>query len=161
MKIKEFQDGSYLEYADGNFDQWCVYMVNPSKNFRRPPLDVDYFGFLREQSKIFGAQKIYNDFVSIYNLTANQVEKNVLDYIGQISFAGYGEKWLEFEKVYTILYMGMIAEENKAYTKLGKRIKRLGIYKLLIENEPVTTAANFMRGMRFSEIDVLCKKGGF
>lgn len=161
MKIKEFQDGSYLEYAAGNFDQWCVYMVNPSKNFRRPPLDVDYFGFLREQAKIFGSQKIYDDFVSIYNLTSNQVEGTVLDYIRKISLAGYGEKWLEFEKVYTILYMGMIAEENKAYTKLGKRIKRLGIYKLLIENESVATAANFMRGMRFSEIDVLCKKGGF
>ena len=92
MKIKEFQDGSYLEYAAGNFDQWCVYMVNPSKNFRRPPLDVDYFGFLREQAKIFGSQKIYDDFVSIYNLTSNQIERTVLDYIGKISVAGYGEK---------------------------------------------------------------------
>ena len=118
MKIKEFQDGSYLEYAAGNFDQWCVYMVNPSKNFRRPPLDVDYFGFLREQAKIFGSQKIYDDFVSIYNLTSNQVEGTVLDYIRKISLAGYGEKWLEFEKVYTILYMGMIAEENKAVSKV-------------------------------------------
>ena len=161
MVVKTFQDGSYLEYADGNFDQWCVYMVNPAKKFRRPPLDVDYFGFLLEQSKTFGAQKIYDDFVAFYNLTRKQVEKSVLEYIDHIAAVGYGEKYLEFAKIYTILYMGMLAEENKAYTKLGKRIKRLGMHMLLLEGQPVAYAANFMRGMNWRQIDAMCKERGF
>ena len=55
----------------------------------------------------------------------------------------------------------MIAEENKAFTRLGKRIKRLGIYKLLIENKSVQQSANFMRGMGWREISDLCNERGF
>ena len=55
----------------------------------------------------------------------------------------------------------MIAEENKAFTKLGKRIKRLGVYTLLIEKKPLKYSTNFMRGKRWREIDKLCKERGF
>ncbi len=161
MKVKEFSDGSYLEYAEGNFDHWCVYMVNPAKNFRRPPLDVDYFGFLKEQAQTYGAEKIYNDFVTFYGQTGKVVEQRVLDLIEHIAVNGYGDKWLDFTKIFTILYMGMLAEENKAFTRLGKRIKRLGMHKLLIENETVADAANFMRGMGWRQIDAMCKQRGF
>ncbi len=54
-----------------------------------------------------------------------------------------------------------IAEERKAGTRLGKRIKRLGIHMLLIENTPVQEAANFMRGMRWRDIARLCEERGF
>ncbi len=161
MKVKEFSDGSYLEYAEGNFDQWCVYMVNPAKNYRRPPLDVDYFGFLKEQAQTYGAEKIYNDFVAFYNQTGKVVEQRVLEFIEHLAVTSYGDKCLEFSKMFTILYMGMLAEENKAYTRLGKRIKRLGMHKLLIENEPVSVAANFMRNMGWRQIDAMCKERGF
>ncbi len=161
MKVKEFSDGSYLEYAEGNFDQWCVYMVNPAKNFRRPPLDVDYFGFLKEQAQTYGAEKIYNDFVAFYDQTRKVVEQRVLNLIESIAVNGYGDKGLDFTKIFTILYMGMLAEENKAFTRLGKRIKRLGMHKLLIENETVADAANFMRGMGWRQIDAMCKERGF
>lgn len=57
--------------------------------------------------------------------------------------------------------MAMISEEQKEHTKLGKRIKRLGIHKLLIEGIPVNKAANFMRGMKWREIDKICLKLGF
>ena len=57
--------------------------------------------------------------------------------------------------------MAMIAEERKQYTRLGKRIKRLGIYKLLIEKSNIYEAANFMRGMNWKDIDELCKNRGF
>lgn len=63
--------------------------------------------------------------------------------------------------MFTILYMAMIAEEKKEHTKLGKRIKRLGVHKLLIEGVPVNEAANFMRGMGWREIDKMCSKFGF
>lgn len=160
MKVREFVDGSYLEYSAGNFDQWCVYMVNPAKNYRRPPLDVDYFAFLKKQANVFGAQKIYDDFVLIYDKTGRVVDNNVLEYIDSLA-SEYGNMQLEFAKVFTILYMGMLAEANKAYTRLGKRIKRLGMYKLLIENSSVNSAANFMRNMGWREIDMICRRNGF
>lgn len=160
MVIKMFSDGSYLEYSEGNFDQWCVYMVNPAKHLRFPPLDTDYFRFLQNQSQTYGKQKIYEDFISLYNLTQKQIQPSVLGHIEYIA-QYYGELQLEFEKIFTILYMAMIAEENKARTKLGKRIKRLGIHRLLIENDTAQSAANFMRGMNWRQIDALCKERGF
>ena len=55
----------------------------------------------------------------------------------------------------------MVAEEKKAGTRLGKRIKRLGVYKLLVENLSVEESANFMRGMNWRQIDALCRERGF
>ena len=160
MTIKTFSDGSYLEYADGSFDQWCVYMVNPARHFRQPPKDIHYFGFLQSQAQVFGHQKIYNDFVALYEATRKDVEQSVLDKIDAIA-ATYANAALEFSKIYTILYMGMLAEEKKAGTRLGKRIKRLGVHKLLIEKRTVDEAANFMRGMNWRTIDTMCKERGF
>jgi hypothetical protein len=84
----------------------------------------------------------------------------VLDKIVESS-EKYLEKKLVFRKVFTILYATMIAEENKAYSKLGKRIKRLGVHSILVEEMEVAQAANFMRGMGWRKIDELCRARGF
>ena len=55
----------------------------------------------------------------------------------------------------------MVAEENKLNTKLGKRIKRLGIYQILIENSSPETAAVFSKGKKWKELDDLMKTKGF
>jgi hypothetical protein len=57
--------------------------------------------------------------------------------------------------------MGMIAEENKENTILGKRIKRLGMYQTLIEGLPAEMSANFSRGMKWKQLDKECTKRGF
>ncbi len=57
--------------------------------------------------------------------------------------------------------MGMLAEENKEKSVLGKRIKRLGLYTLLIEDKPVDHSANFMNGKKCGVLDKLCKERGF
>ena len=157
--IKRFSDGAFLEYAQGAFDEWCVYITN-AQGERRPPYDRDYFGFLKSISTAFGVEKIYSDFVSIYERTGKEIAEDTLEYIEAIAET-YGIKSLQMEKIFTILYMAMIAEENKRNTRLGKRIKRLGMHVLLLENQPVEYAANFMRGKGWREIDRLCKERGF
>jgi len=84
----------------------------------------------------------------------------VLDYITTLS-TSYGNSALTVDVIFSIIYMAMISEEQKAYTKLGKRIKRLGIHKLLVDGVPVNKAANFMRGMKWREIDEICSELGF
>lgn len=157
--IKEFNDGSYLEYDRGSFDDWCVYLTK-TDGTRKPPRDTDYFQQLKELSNTYGSDQVYKDYVKVYELTGKSVEDNVLNEISEIS-KKYGEDSLEVDIIFSILYMAMIAEENKAFTKLGKRIKRLGIYKLLIENNSVQQSANFMRGMGWREISALCNERGF
>ena len=157
--IKRFSDGAFLESAQGSFDEWCVYITN-AQGERRPPYDRDYFGFLKKISTVFGVEKIYSDFVSIYERTEDEIVEATLEHIEAIAET-YGTKSLQMEKIFTILYMAMIAEENKRNTKLGKRIKRLGMHVLLLENQSVEYAANFMRGKGWREIDGLCRERGF
>jgi hypothetical protein len=62
---------------------------------------------------------------------------------------------------FTVIYAGMIAEENKANAVLKKRIKRLGMYQLMIQNINPEVAANFSKGKNWRELDVLMKQYGF
>lgn len=157
--IKEFSNGSFLEYAFGTFDEWCVYLTDSNGN-RNPPRDSDYFGTLLKLSEKYSAQKLYEDFVCIYELVGKQVDNKDLDQISRIA-QKYGDDSTCVDIIFTILYMAMISEENKAHTKLGKRIKRLGIYTLLIEHKSVSYSANFMKHMGWRQIDALCREKGF
>ncbi|NLN66372.1 MAG: hypothetical protein GX144_13400 [Clostridiaceae bacterium] len=157
--IKVFSDGSFLEYDRGKFDDWCVYFTN-TNGLRKPPRDVDYFEQLLHLSQKYGAEGIYSDYVKVYELTGKQVLESSLNSISIIS-EKYPEDVISVDIVFSILYMAMIAEEQKQYTRLGKRIKRLGIHMLLIEKSSVHEAANFMKGMGWREIAALCEKRGF
>ena len=157
--IKQFNDGSFLEYDRGSFDDWCVYLTE-ANGYRKPPRDTTYFAQLQSLANQFGVEKVYTDYVKVYDMTDKQVSNDVLNSITVLS-KSYGESALQVDIIFSILYMAMIAEEKKENTRLGKRIKRLGIYKLLIENESVSNAANFMRGMGWRDIDRLCKERGF
>ena len=56
---------------------------------------------------------------------------------------------------------GMIAEENKVNMILKKRIKRLGVYQVLMDNFPPSEAANFSKGKGWRELDSIMKAKGF
>lgn len=157
--IKSFSDGSFLEYDRGSFDEWCDYLTK-SDGSRKPPRDVDYFSQLKQLAGKYGTNQVYNNYVRVYDLTGKQVEEQSLNAISQIA-ASYGNDAFEIDVIFSILYMAMIAEEQKEHTRLGKRIKRLGIYTLLIENRSVSEAANFMRGMSWRDIAKLCEERGF
>lgn len=158
--IKTFNDGSYLEYDRGSFDDWCVYLTKPDGN-RKPPRDMDYFNQLKELARKYGVEKVYWDYVEVYKITGKEVHNSELNVITEIAETYAPEDILLVDTIFSILYMAMIAEERKRNTRLGKRIKRLGIHKLLLENCSVPEAANFMRGMGWRDIDALCRERGF
>ena len=104
--------------------------------------------------------KLYDDFVKLYNKTTSKFDKNIAYEIRLIT-NHYDEYKDEVFRIFSILYMGMLAEENKANTRLGKRVKRLGMYNLLVKNMPPEYCADFMKGMKWQEIDKLCNEDGF
>ncbi len=55
----------------------------------------------------------------------------------------------------------MIEEENKQFAILKKRIKRLGMHQILIDNLDPEVAANFSKGKKWRELDNLMKLRGF
>lgn len=162
-RIKTFSDGSYLEYDFGKFDNWCVYLYRPNYDQRIAPRDIDYFSHIKSLSEKYTSQKIYDDFVKIYDKVSNKPKSEDLYLISEISksYSNDIDNIIDIDILYSILYMAMISEERKENTRLGKRIKRLGIYYLLFENYSVQDAANFMRGKGWKEIDRLCKERKF
>lgn len=158
--VKTFKNGSFLEYDRGTFDDWCVYYTD-SRGIRNPPKDLDYFKQLQKLSRVYGNKKVHEDFSIIYRITTNKIDKTVLEKISDIASSYNDEHNLSVDILYTTLYMAMVAEENKANTRLGKRIKMLGVHSLIVESKDVEYATNFMRGMNWRQIDSLCRKRGF
>lgn len=159
QRVKIFVNGSFLEYDRGRFDDWCVYLTRRNGD-RRAFRDMDYFYHLKRLSAKYGASQIYQDYVRVYDLTGREVEERVLGEISRISSA-YGQDVLKVDQLFSMLYLAMLSEERKKFTKLGKRIKRLGVHQLLVENWSVNKAANFTRDMCWQDIAALCRKGGF
>ena len=154
-----FSDGTHVEFGPGKFDLWCVYHVAHDGS-RVPPKDIDYFATLLICEPKTDAATLYRDFVEIFENTRKEPEVGVFELIREQS-QKYSELSDQFEQAMSFIYLGMIAEENKDGTKLGKRIKRLGIHKLLIERSSVGHSANFMKGMTWREIDQLCRERDF
>lgn len=142
-----FSDGSFLEYAQGNYDEWCVYLTRPGQ-VRYPPRDEIYFAELLQYGNKHGAEQIYNDFVSIYNKTGMDLSDDVFKYIHEIS-EKFAEDSLEIEILYSILYMGMVAENNKKNAILKKRVKRLGVHQVLMDGMSPEEAANYSKRSRW------------
>lgn len=157
--VRVMLDGTTIEFDRGNFDSYCVYVREPS-GVRRAPTDGEYFAELHALGLIYRPDKIYGEFVSLYDLTTEDLDIQVLRHIDQAA-AHYQDDSQRVVRLLTILYMAMIAEEKRANTRLGKRIKRLGVHELLVGGRSIGDAANFMRGMGWRTIDAMCKERGF
>lgn len=158
-KLNTFSNKGFIEFDKGSFDDWCVYITRPNGE-RFAPTDVQYFSRLQKLGEKYGHQKIYDDFVVIFNRTTKNPNPNVFKLIRILS-ADYGTDALEIEIWYSVLYAGMIAEENKEKAILKKRIKRLGMHQVLIEKIHPATAAAFSKGRKWKELDAIMKEKGF
>jgi hypothetical protein len=119
-----------------------------------------YFERLVVLAKKHSRQKIYRDFITLFDKTGTAIDNMVLEWIKIIS-KPYGEDRIEIRKWFTVMYAAMVAEENKAHPKLGKRIKRLGVYQVLILQKSVLHVVNYSRGRKWYELDEVMKWYGF
>ena len=72
----------------------------------------------------------------------------------------YKNDAIDFEKWFTVIYLGMIAEENKKNAILGKKIKGLAMYQIMIENFSAKEAANYSKGKKAFELLKECNAIG-
>lgn len=152
--LRTFADGSLLEFGAGRFDRFCIYLSRPERP-RYPPRDVEYFAQLKSLAARHGPQQLYADFVVIFNRTTKAVSAHVFEMIYHMT-RHYGDDALELDLLYSLLYAGMVAEENKQRARLKKRVKRLGIHQLLIEDFTPEAAATFSKGKAWQVIDFEC-----
>lgn len=110
--IKNIANDSKVVFDSGRFDNWCVYVVN-SNGSRNAPFDNQYLSDLLDLSKKYSDNKVYDDFVRIYNKTTSKIDNEVTEFIDNISRTYKEEDRSLIEKWFTVIYAGMIAEENK------------------------------------------------
>lgn len=164
MLIRQFANGTVVEYDRGRFDEWCVYVTRPGVA-RRPPLDVEYFGELLQMANTYGNERVHNEFIEIYNATSDKVEATVLERIHELA-SHYKDIEFETELLYTVVYAAMVSEErqrveNPRRAPNGKRLKRLGIHQIFFEGFAPQDAANWSRGRRAAELADECRQRGF
>lgn len=157
--IKIVRDRNIIEFDQGSFDQWCVYLKRPDE-LRYAPKDTEYFSKLQQFGSIHGSAKIYNDFIRFYTHAGKDIDSTIMDLITEIS-ENYGCDAEEIDLWFTIIYAGMIAEENKTNAILKKRVKRLGMQQVLLEDRTAEYAANFSKGKKWQELDEIMKRKGF
>ena len=152
--------GKYIvEFGRGKFDDWCVYLSGGALK-RYAPLDTQYFSFFKALAARYETELVYHHFTHIYELTTATYNAAVIDLIKTQSLS-YGIDAEAFEVWFSVIYGGMIAEENKANVILKKRIKRLGMHQVLIEGHEPAVAAKFSFGKKWRELDVLMRERGF
>ena len=159
QKLNSFSNGGFIEFDSGCFDGWCVFVTLPGRQ-RFAPADVQYFTRLKELGEKFGPQKIYDDFVVIYNRTTKNVDSKVFELIAALS-RFYETDALEMELWLNVIYAGMIAEENKENAILKKRIKRLGVHQVLIDGVSPEKAAVFSKGKKWKDLDEIMRTKRF
>jgi hypothetical protein len=155
-QFAKLSSGVLISFVNGNFDEWCIEITYPTGK-KTYPKDSEYFTELKELNET--EPTIYEDFVTIYDLTEKEPTQEVKDLCNKL--ASKYKKPNKVERLFLTLYAGMIAEENKADTKLGKRIKRLGMHQLLVEQGHPVIVANYSRGLNWKAIDAECKARGF
>lgn len=158
--IKNLANNRSIIFGKGKFDDWCVYIVE-SNGHKKAPFDETYFSDLYQISQKYVNNKVYNDFVQIYNLTTQQIDESVLHLIDTIVKTYKEEDQILVEQWMTVLYAGMIAEENKNKAILKKRVKHLGMYQVLILGIPAKEAAKFSYGKPWRELDSIMREYGF
>jgi hypothetical protein len=135
--ITIIENGKQVYFSRGKFDAYCVFIDGT------PFVDKNLFLFFKSLNN---NDKVYTDFVGIYNLTNKDFDENVTYMIKEEISSSYPDNVkLDVEESFVLIYYGMIAEENKDRAPLGKRIKRLGMHQVLKENMNPAIAANFSK----------------
>ena len=149
--LRMFSDTTLLLYDRGSFDEYRVSFYNDKLHHRSSPNDAQFFTFFL---KMGNNAKVWQLIVDL----AAQINKHTeFQNINLPKLSGS----LKEEKVFSALAAAMMAEERKAKSKLGRRVKLLGCHQVLIQKIAPRVAAKWSRGKPWKEIAAECEKWGF
>jgi hypothetical protein len=152
-------NGHVIEFDKGKFDDWCVYLQKPD-GFRYAPKDEKIFGIMQDIGDELGRENIYTDFVQIYEPTDKDINPEIIRLIAEL-VSKYRSAVEDLHIGYSVLYGGMVAEENKEGMVLKKRMKRLGMHQLLVDGMSPEECATFSRRQIASVLDGIMVEKGF
>ena len=149
--------GSFLQCATASFD------------FDAPE-DVDYLQDMRDLGSKYGKDAAWSTFLDLYNCIPQEreisINREMIKTIERLEQKYPTEKNLRF--TLDCLLCAMVAENNrlrrygsKYDTKLGKKVKALGVYQAIFEdNLSIRQVADYSKGMPWHRISEECSKRG-
>lgn len=149
-------NGFHLGFCKGNFDDYCVQVSKKGYNYRWFK-DEEYFRWLKRLSERYGVEKVYNDFKYVYGKVRCGVTSEEANKIIREVDKNYNEPTQQW---WGLFFMTMLAEEYKENSILGKRIKHLGVYNVLIDEYKIGYVVRYMRGKPWEYLEEECYKRG-
>ena len=157
-KINQFRNGGTIEF-DPDSDGSPGLLITRPDGQQIVPNNLQCLSRLKKLGKIHGANCIYDDYVVIYNRSGIDIDPDVFQIISLLG-NHYGADALELEVWFNMLYTSMVAEEKKN-GGAGKRMKRLWMHHVLIDDLEPAVAINFSKGILWHNLDRLMKAKGF
>lgn len=150
-----------IYFSEGSFDNYCVYVNEVPSVFRHAMKDKEYFNWILLLSKQYGVNQVWDDFCDIYdNVSMNPDDKvnpkEIMLKVVNIDMH-YTEDTIKW---WLVFYMTMVAECKKKYAILKKRIKKLGVYNVLIDGWNINYVVEYMKNMHWTELNELMKERG-
>lgn len=151
----EMDGGVRVYFGRGRIDEYCVFVETDSRRYA--PKDVEYFDSLKKiavRHGELGRGKVYAIFQRLYESADGNIRQEVLDTIAE-EVNSFGADALLLEHVLVNIYYAMVAEENREpreWFPLGKRMKKIGVYQLLVEDVAPAEAANNSRGRPWRDL---------
>jgi hypothetical protein len=154
-----------MEPNTTNFAAFQNLELDPSNKYDRAISVRKSPGYMENlrQLQIFAAQyspeRIYRDFVKIYDVTEYNISSDTLALIAEAS-ESYGDNGGDISYLFTMIYFAMLSEQRRRDTKLGKRVIRLAVYQALFDtlnSEEVT----YYPPRKWWLIDAQCSQMGF
>lgn len=156
--ITAFDDRTYLCYTRGAFDNWRVTFLDSEGKQETSPKDTAFFDYFlslmaygNTGREIFNIIKRMSKKISKgMDIDFDHLKDEIYEYAEELSIPE--EEKLRFEKAMMSVLAAMLSEEQKAFTKLGKKLKLLGLHQVLIGKMDPKIAANWSRGKPWREI---------
>lgn len=107
----------------------------------------------------YGGERLYNSFLKIYNLVSAEVNDEVFNTIYSIA-QEYSSDLMDVMLLFSEIYAHMVALENNADAKGGRRRCLLAVYMLLMEDQDAKFVITFVRKAKKDDIDNICEIKG-
>ena len=153
--LADFQS---MEFDSRSKYKWFVYFDQANAD-RQHTGYVENLRELQNFATKYPSERIYRDFVKIYDATEININPNTLDLIAEIS-ESYDDDAGEINYLFTIIYFAMLSEQNQKDKQLGKRIKRLAIYQALFDKVQAEEV-RYYAPRKWWLIDAQCSQRGF
>lgn len=150
-RLRIFEDGSYIAAHTGRIDDFCISIFNAENKVINTPKDAycfEYFLSLQNNEAVFEAIKEMAEHLGKDEGT-----------IATVELPSFNET-IEEKQLFAAFAAMMVAEENRILiygrtripTKVGKKIKIVGAYQVLMEGMSPQDAANWSIGKNWQLI---------